>query len=324
MGTVARRGDSWRAQVFKRGIRDSGTFATRQQAVDWIIQREAQIQLLHDPDGKTFGEAVAKRQAMPGVSKWDRLRLDKFPKDWYDKPMSAITADVIAEWRDERLKQVKPGTVLRERTLLKGLFTVARKEWKWVTENPVPDVKAPRAPEPRRRRILDAERDAMLEGLGYKDKVESIRHEVAVAFLIALETGMRAGEILALLPEDVKGSVAHVRKSKTGPARDVALSKRAQALFKALAKKKLLHTVKKSDGRLFHIDGPTLDTTFRRVRKAQKLVGFTFHDTRATAITRLSKKLDVRQLARMVGHSDLSSLLFYFAEPADEIAELLD
>lgn len=323
MGTVARRGDSWRAQVFKRGIRDSATFATRQQAVDWIVRREAEINALVHPQGRTFGDAVRKRSAVE-LSKWDRLRLQRFPVAWYSMPLSAITSDRIAEWRDARLREVKPGTVLRERTLLKSLFTVARKEWRWIETNPVPDVKPPRAPPARRRYILPAEREAIVAELGFVDRVETIRHETAVAFLIALETGMRAGEILALRPEHVRGAVAHVAKSKTGPARDVPLSKRARELFALMRQKRLLNVRKHPDGRIFHVDGPSLDTTFRRARVAQRLKGFVFHDARATAITDLSKRLDVRQLARMVGHADLASLMLYYAESADEIAELLD
>jgi integrase len=310
--------------VFKRGIRDSGTFPNRQQAMDWIIHREAAINALVDTAGHTFGDAIRKRIATEGLSRWDILRLQSFPQSWQSLPIVSITPEVIAKWRDERLKEVKPGTVLRERTVLRSLFAVARQEWKWVTVNPVADVKPPKSPQPRRRLIDDDERDAILQALGFNGVVENIRHETAVAFLVALETGMRAGEILALLPEHVQGNVAHIARSKMGPARDVALSKRAVELFQILARKQLLSTTSRTTRRVFHISSGSLDTTFRRARKSAGLQGFTFHDSRATAITRLSKKLDPRQLARMVGHSDLNSLMIYYAESASETAAQLD
>ena len=324
MGTLRKRGDSWRAEVFKRGIRDSDTFPNRQQAVDWIIHREAAINAMADTTGNTFGDAVTKRSAVDTVTRWEIQRLKSFPKEWADVPMSAVTPEMIAKWRDNRLKEVKPGTVLRERTVLRSLFALARTEWKWVTVNPVADVKPPRSPQPRRRVIADDERDAIVAELGFTNRVETIRHETAVAFLLALETGMRAGEILALLPEHVSGQVAHVAKSKMGPARDVALSRRAIELFGILRAKRLINVKRKDGGRLFHIDSKSLDTTFRRARHNQALKGFTFHDSRATAITRLSKVLDPRQLARMVGHSDLNSLMIYFSESASSIAARLD
>ncbi len=67
-----------------------------------------------------------------------------------------------------------------------------------------------------------------------------------------------------------------------------------------------------------------LDAPRRRVRDRAKVEGLTFHDSRLTAITRLSKRLDVLALARMVGHSDLRMLQVYYNETAEELAKRLD
>ena len=48
-----------------------------------------------------------------------------------------------------------------------------------------------------------------------------------------------------------------------------------------------------------------------------------FHDTRHEGITRLAKKLEVLDLARMVGIRDLSILMVYYKPTATEIAERL-
>ena len=45
-----------------------------------------------------------------------------------------------------------------------------------------------------------------------------------------------------------------------------------------------------------------------------------FHDSRHSAITNLAKKLSVLDLARMVGHRDVKSLMIYFNPTAEEIA----
>jgi len=55
-----------------------------------------------------------------------------------------------------------------------------------------------------------------------------------------------------------------------------------------------------------------------------KIKDLTFHDTRHEAITRLAKKLDVLDLARMVGHRDIKQLLTYYNKSAKEIASQLD
>lgn len=48
-----------------------------------------------------------------------------------------------------------------------------------------------------------------------------------------------------------------------------------------------------------------------------------FHDSRAEAIWRLSKKLDVMELARMIGHRDIRSLMFYYNADPGELADRL-
>lgn len=46
-----------------------------------------------------------------------------------------------------------------------------------------------------------------------------------------------------------------------------------------------------------------------------------FHDTRHEAITRLAKKIDVLDLARMVGHKDLRQRMVYYNASASETAD---
>ena len=48
-----------------------------------------------------------------------------------------------------------------------------------------------------------------------------------------------------------------------------------------------------------------------------------FHDTRHEAITRLAKRLDVLELARVVGHRDPRSLTIYYNETAEQLAKKL-
>jgi integrase len=54
------------------------------------------------------------------------------------------------------------------------------------------------------------------------------------------------------------------------------------------------------------------------------IVDLHWHDTRHTAITRLAKKLNVLELARIVGHKDLRNLQIYYNESAEELAKKLD
>lgn len=207
---------------------------------------------------------------------------------------------------------MSPSTVRRELNLLESVFEVARREWKWLETNPVKDVTKPQQPRARRRRISPGEFQAVVERLtGPSGK------EVAAAFELGIETAMRAGEMWSLdrRQVDLKARVAHLEKTKNGDERDVALSPRAAKIVKGLL----------ADGRmrLFTITIGTRDTLFRKARNAAGIENLHFHDSRAEATWRLSKKLDVLELAEQTGHRDPRSLMLYYRDTATDRAKKL-
>lgn len=134
-----------------------------------------------------------------------------------------------------------------------------------------------------------------------------------LAFLFALETAMRSGEILALTETDIhlRERFVRVARSKNGDARDVPLSSRAVQIVEALP------------GRAFNVAPDIRDVMFRRAKVAAGVTDMHFHDTRAEAIWRLSRKLDPLELARVVGHRDLRSLMLYYRPTVSELATRL-
>ena len=56
----------------------------------------------------------------------------------------------------------------------------------------------------------------------------------------------------------------------------------------------------------FDLSTVSLDAMFRKCRQKAGVEGVAFHDARHLAITRLARKLNVLELARMVGHRDIS------------------
>jgi integrase len=75
--------------------------------------------------------------------------------------------------------------------------------------------------------------------------------------------------------------------------------------------------------RVFRVSEPSRDALFRKIRNKAAVEDLHFHDSRAEAIWRLSKKLDVLQLARVIGHRDLKSLMIYYNESASDLAKRL-
>ncbi len=332
MATYRKRSGGWRVEVAKKGVRDSGTFSTKAEAVAWATQREAEILAgVGSPKGasnSTLKEALEKYKLEVSPSKvgqrWEEIRLDKLVNEleFVGERIVDVGAEQISAWRDLRLKSVATSTVRREMTLLSSVFEQARREWRWIKSNPVREVKRPKNRPPRDRRISAAEEKKILDGLGYVDgeAPASKMQELGYAFLIALETAMRQGEILGLSPGRVnlKGRYVELTHTKNGDARKVPLSSRAVELLQVM--------VEAAGDRqdLFTLSSKSADVLFRKVRDRQKISGLTFHDTRHEATTRLARKLDVLDLARMTGHRDPRSLMIYYNATATEVASRLD
>lgn len=153
--------------------------------------------------------------------------------------------------------------------------------------------------------------------LGDDGLAETISQRIAVAFLFAIDTAMRAGEICSLIPQDIVGRVATLTETKNGTKRKVPLSTRAVQLLELLPRTEEGNT-------RFGITAKSLDALFRKAKTRAAISDAMFHDTRHLAMTRLAKKLNVLDLARLVGHRDLRQLQVYYNEIAETIATRLE
>jgi integrase len=329
LATYRKRGDSWRAEIAKKGVRLSATFDTKAEAIAWATEKEAGLgrsaTVATTGSTKTLLDAIKRYEEEVSPTKkgerWEKLRLTVFRElEWAGERIGRIVPDQIAQWRDKRLKTVKASTVNRELNLMSALFEQARREWKWLAVNPVRDVKRPTNPRPRDRRITQTEENLMLAKLGYtRGQVpETLQQHIAATFLFALETGMRQGEILGLTWDRVFVEKRYVRlaDSKNGDARNIPLSSAAVELLK-------LQPKTKDEPRCFPVASGSADALWRKARKTAKIADLKFHDSRHEAITRLAKKLDVLDLARMIGHRDPRSLMIYYNATATELAARL-
>lgn len=300
---------NWSAQIDKLGVRTSKSFPTKAAAQAWATQVEAEIL------ARARGQIVRRtlQQAFDRyaetATKWEQTRLLflagslGFAEKWLDD----LTADDFGRWRDRQLQALKGSTVNRDLNLLMAVLSRCRDEWGWLHKSPLTKFRRPKDPPPRDRVIAWWEVRAMLRALGWRRaKPETLQQEVGFAFLLALHTAMRAGEVLSF---ELVGKVARLEKTKNGDARDVPLSARALRLVA------LCYPLTVTPG--------SLDALFRKARKRTGLSGFTFHDSRATALTRMSRHIDLLTLARVSGHRDPKQLMTYYRTTADQIAERL-
>lgn len=327
-----RENGSWRVRI--RGLGLSATFSTKKEAQAWAAMKEADADRVRAGGlpKKTAEEALIRYRdsIVPGKrgAKYDLVRIrawlgggksSESALPFLDSVLSEISASDIAAYRDKRLQQVSPGTVTREMGLLSSIFSVARKEWGWVHDSPTKDVRRPPPVDHRKRRISADEIEAICYALGYEDgKVaETISTQVAIAFLLAIETAMRQGEILGLTWPCVslEKKTATLPRTKNGSARVVPLSGRAIDLISLLPIR--------DDGRLFSVSSASCDALFRKAKGRAMIDDLHFHDTRREATSRLAKKIDVLTLAKITGHKDLRMLMIYYEEDMSSVANRL-
>lgn len=314
MASISRHKNGWRAQVARQGVRRSKIFPTKQEARDWAARQEHLIlNGARMAAAQPFADVLERyaREVSPGKrgERWERIRLAKLARDDLGKvSLRDLTATHLAAWRDRRLREVAPGSVAREMTLLSSVLSVACKEWQIIPHNPLADVRKPPAPPARDRLPTPDEIERMRHVAG--EDLTTATARAMHAFLFACETAMRAGEIVGLRPGDVDGNVARLRMTKNGRGREVPLSSAALALLEALP----------PADPLFGLSSRQLDSLFRKVRDRAAVADLVFHDSRHLAITNLSRRVDVLTLARMVGHRDLKMLMTYYNESASDIA----
>ena len=324
MPTIEKRGKNWRARIRAAGVNRSKTFATKAAAQKWAVDIESAAQSGTEyakNSGLTVTDLLTRYSKDVTPTKkgeqWEQVRINLLLRDELALvPLSKLAPRHMAEWRDRRLQSVSAASVNRELNLLSAAFNIARREWGWLANNPIGDIQRPPQPRPRFRRISDEESARVLEALNWKDgqPVVSQRQLAAARFLLAIETAMRLGEICGLTPDDVHLDERYVvlRNTKNNDIRHVALSRKAV---------ELLRLIMASDA---YSDSKVCGQHFYAAVRLAGINDLHFHDTRHEALTRLARKLDVLDLARMVGHRDPRSLMIYYNPTPQEIAARLD
>ena len=319
----------WQAQVRLKKVRKSASFATKTEAKDWATVEEYKIKTaepIKTPQVSqiTVGDLMKQYELefsrKKGGYDWEQKQITRILKT----PMAEllvgdVTKAHIREWRNKRLETVQGSTVNREWNLFSHIFSMARDEYEYISVSPFTGVRRPKDNPDRDRLISDSEIEQLRVVSGF-DGVTSklIKEKVFVAFLFAIETAMRAGEICNLTWDNVsrEDRTAFLPKTKNGKSRTVALSSRAIELLGCLSKER--------HDKCFGLKSSQITANFTILVNKTLIENLNFHDTRHEAITRLAKKLPVLALARNTGHTDIKKLMVYYNETGAEIAKLLD
>jgi len=326
MASYRQRNGKWQARVLRDGYPDqTKTFATKADAAKWARFVEAEIDRgifvdVSETQRTTLGDLIARylveiTPTMKGASV-DAIRLKAMMRRPIARwSMANLSAARVAAYRDDRLKDVSAGTVIRELAYLSAMINHARKEWGINVPNPVQMVRKPQTPQARARVLAETEVSTLLKAL---EPTGRRSHWTKPAVELALATAMRRGELLSLRWEhvDLQGRTALLTDTKNGEARTVPLSTAAVRVLAELPR----HI----SGTVIPVKFFTLDAAFKRALVRAGMEDVRFHDLRRTAITRMAEKLpNVIELAAVSGHKSLMVLKRYYMPDASELAKKL-
>lgn len=326
MASFRQRGGKWQARVLREGYPDqTKTFETKADAEKWARAIESEIDKgqfvnVSEAQRTTLGDLIGRylvevTPLMKGASE-DTIRLTAIMRKPISRwSMANLSAGRIAAYRDERLKEVSAGTVIRELAYLSAIINHARREWGINVPNPVQMVRKPQSPQARARVLTEEEITKLLVAL---EPAGRRSHWTKPIVQLALATAMRRGELLSLRWEhiDLLNRTAFLPDTKNGESRTVPLSSTAVQVLEGLPR----HI----SGAVFPVKFFTLDAAFKRGLRRTDLEGVRFHDLRRTAITRMAEKLpNVIELAAVSGHKSLMVLKRYYRPTAMELAQKL-
>jgi len=331
MSSIRKRGEKWQARVHRKDSKPIvKSFSIKANALKWARSVESQLDL------GTLAPKQTMPRLMPMVDRYveevtptkkgksqERYRANQFRNTKLaDMQLDKITGEVVAQYRDYRLKKVAPNTVRLELAFLSVVFEQCRKEWGLVVSNPVRQIRMPKPGKPRQRRLEDGEEEALL-----KVCMESGAHYLQTFVILAIETGTRFGELAGVTWENLnlEKQTIYLPDTKNGSPRTVPLSSRALNAIRTQPRS--------IDGRLFSAKPGSIRSAFlialKRAQGTQPdskefLRGLRFHDLRHEAVTRLFEKgLNPIEVGMVSGHKTLSMLQRYTHLRSEELVAKL-
>jgi len=251
-----------------------------------------------------------------------RYFLHALGKYFGDTPLHQITTWQIEKWKAELRRTLKPNSVNRHLIVIKHIFKKAI-EWGFTKQNPTNGVK--RLPGDERTRYLTEEE---LDQLMAACREITSKPWLPSLVTLAVHTGMRRGELLALKWEnvDLDRKLIILRQPKTLKIKSISLNESAmEALL-------WFHHHRYGDHILMHpwvkpFTHSTIDAAFVVARKRAGLKDPHIHDLRHTFGSHLVMAgVDLATVSALMGHTKITTTMRYAhlapKHVADAVAKL--
>ena len=334
----------WRADVAIDKMRRSKTFEKKKDAQNWAILTERDLMLEKSTQSAmskhnivlTMSEALSRYSRevseFKKTAKKEKQRIVYFQNNLpcVDLPLSAYRHEFLISWQTEVMnRSIQPlsaSSVLRDYSLLSAFFNWCRLDKGWIDFNPVENVRRPKKPVHRVRRISDDEVNKILTALNYVPETVPVTksQQVGLIWLIAMATGMRSGEIVGRKISDIllEHNCVILHDTKNGTQRTVPLDQYAKTLWTIALS---IHRV--NSEKIFSVSDQSRDALFRKARKIAKLddADLTFHDSRHEAASAMAKRIrNALTLCKIFGWRDPKYAMVYYNPTNDEIVNELN
>jgi len=217
------------------------------------------------------------------------------------KMLHEIRPEAIERFKADRLKEVSVARVNRNLSCLKCMFNRAI-DWGKIEQNPMRKVKMLKETNTRLR-YLEKEEIAKL--------LNSCSENLRPIIIVALNTGMRQGEILGLKWEDVdlKRGIIYLLNTKNGDRREVPMNKAVSMALEGIER-----DTESSYMFCDKFSKPYINvrSSFFTAMKKSGIINFRFHDLRHTAASHLVMAgVDLNTVRELLGHKSLGMTLRY-------------
>jgi integrase len=303
-----RRAWGFTAQINGKQVRRYKAEWTQDDAEAELAKALLQIEREKPQASITFSDAVERYLA----AKWkksvafDKLYLHQLRAAFgAETPLEQITAARISAWKAAKLSAINPRTKLpyapasinRPLAALRHLLQLACDEWEVLSA--VPKIRLEKEPQARVRWLEPHEEVRLLEACR-----ASRTKRLADIVTVALETGLRRGELLGLAWDrvDLSRGVIRLETTKSGRRREVPMR---QAVYNVLAALPAPH-----HGRVWPYR--SIRNAFEAAVETAGLDNFRFHDIRHHfASWFMMRGGNLQALKELLGHSDIKTTLIY-------------
>jgi integrase len=232
----------------------------------------------------------------------DQSIIRKLTAQFWDRMIGDISILDVEKYRNRRHKEVSTSTVNREIACLKHMLNKAV-DWDYLADNPLRSVKLCKEPPGRLRHLRENEMDRLLSYC--PDQLRPI-------VIMALNTGMRKGEILNLKWQDIdlNHRLVTIKQTKNNEIRTIPINDTLYAELQSMNRE--------LDSQYVFVNNRTnkpytdIKHGFKTALKHAGIEDFRFHDLRHTFASRLVMAGEnIRTVQELLGHKDIKMTMRY-------------